>query len=345
MMNRPGRIFARFGGTLAVIVTLAPIARAADTVKIDSGVLEGTVGTDPSVRVFKGVPFAAPPVGDLRWKEPQPAPAWTGVRKADEWGTRCMQGPMWGPLVTRDKGMREDCLYLNVWTTAKSAKAKQPVLVMFHGGGFVAGSSSEPRTDGEWFAKQGIVVVEPNYRLGVFGFLAHPELTKESSGHGSGNYGMLDQAAALQWVKRNVAAFGGDPGNVTINGESAGSMSVSALMASPLTRHLVHKAIGQSGAFFTSPTRGMAEKTVPEKEQDGVKFAASVGAASLAGLRAKPADEILAAVMKTVAGDTARAWTATSCRRRRPPSTPRASSRRSRSSPAGPRPRWVWPWP
>ena len=302
MMNRPGRIFARLGGTLAVIAALTPNARAADTVKVDGGLLEGTVGTDPSVRVFRGVPFAAPPVGDRRWKEPQPVAAWTGVRKADEWGTRCMQGPMWGPLRTRDKQMGEDCLYLNVWTTAKSPKAKQPVLVMFHGGGFAAGSSSEPRTDGEWFAKQGIVVVEPNYRLGLFGFLAHPELTKESGGHGSGNYGMLDQAAALQWVKRNVAAFGGDPGNVTINGESAGSMSVSALMASPLTRDLVHKAIGQSGAFFTSPTRGLAEKTVPEKEEDGVKFATSIGAASLAELRARPADELLAAVMKASGG-------------------------------------------
>jgi len=282
MLDRPGRIFTRFGGTLAVIVACASSARAADTVKIDSGVLEGTVGTDPSVRVFKGVPFAAPPVGDARWKEPQPVAAWAGVRKADEWGTRCMQGPTFGPLHTRDKQMGEDCLYLNVWTTAKSAKARQPVLLMFHGGGFAAGSASEPRTDGEWFAKQGIVVVEPNYRLGVFGFLAHPELTRESNGHGSGNYGMLDQVAALQWVKRNVAAFGGDPGNVTINGESAGSLSVSALMASPLTRQLVHKAIGQSGAFFTSPTRGLAEKTVPEKEQDGVEFATSVGASSLA---------------------------------------------------------------
>ena len=299
MVDRPGRTFTRFGGALAFIAALAPIARAADTVKIDSGVLEGTVGTDPSVRVFKGVPFAAPPVGDARWKEPQPVAAWAGVRKADEWGTRCMQGPTFGPLHTRDKQMGEDCLYLNVWTTAKSAKARQPVLLMFHGGGFAAGSASEPRTDGEWFARQGIVVVEPNYRLGVFGFLAHPELTKESNGHGSGNYGMLDQVAALQWVTRNVAAFGGDPGNVTINGESAGSLSVSALMASPLTRQLVHKAIGQSGAFFTSPTRGLAEKTVPEKEQDGVEFATSVGASSLAELRAKPADEILAVVMKT----------------------------------------------
>ena len=281
------------------LVLASAVGRAADHVKIDTGTLEGMVGTDPSVRVFRGVPFAAPPVGDLRWKAPRPAAAWTGVRKADTWGTRCMQGPMWGPLLTRDTQMGEDCLYLNVWTTARAAKAKQPVLVMFHGGGFAAGSASEPRTDGEWFAKQGIVVVEPNYRLALLGFMAHPELTKESGGHGSGNYGMLDQAAALEWVRRNVAAFGGDPGNVTINGESAGSMSVSALMASPLTKHLVHKAIGQSGAFFASPSRGLAEKTLAEKEQDGVKFAESVGAKSLADLRAKPADELLAAVMKT----------------------------------------------
>jgi len=282
---------------VAVVLVLAPMARAADRVKVDGGILEGTVGTEPSVRLFKGVPFAAPPVGVLRWKAPQPVRPWTGVRKG-EWGTRCMQGPMWGPLRTRDMQMGEDCLYLNVWTTARSPRARQPVLVVFHGGGFAAGSGSEPRTDGEWFARQGIVVVEPNYRLGVFGFLAHPELTRESGGHGSGNYGMLDQAAALEWVRRNVAAFGGDPSNVTINGESAGSMSVSALMASPLTRHLVHKAIGQSGAFFASPSRNMSEKTVPEKEEDGVRFATSVGAGSLADLRAKPADELLAAVMK-----------------------------------------------
>ena len=256
-MKSLGRNIRRAGAAVAAVMAVVTAAQAADTVKIDTGVLEGTVGTDPSVRVFKGVPFAAPPVGDRRWKEPQPVAAWTGVRKADEWGTRCMQGPVFGPLRTRDKQMGEDCLYLNVWTTAKSAKAKQPVLLMFHGGGFAAGSSSEPRTDGEWFAKQGIVVVEPNYRLGVFGFLAHPELTKESNGHGSGNYGMLDQARALEWVRDNVAAFGGDPGNVTINGESAGSLSVSALMVSPLTRTLVHKAIGQSGALFASPTRGM----------------------------------------------------------------------------------------
>ena len=269
-------------GVLAVLgvlsVLLAAPLQAADQVEVTGGVIEGTVGTDPAVRLFKGVPFAAPPVGDLRWKAPQPVVPWKDVRKADTWGTRCVQGPVWGPLRTRDAQMGEDCLYLNVWTTARSAKEKRPVLVVIPGGGFVAGSASEPRTDGEWFAKQGIVVVEANYRLGVLGFLGHPELTREGGPRGSGNYGMLDQAAALLWVKENVAAFGGDPGNVTINGESAGSLSVSAHMVSPLTKDLVHKAIGQSGAFFETPTPGLPQKTVAEKEQDGLKFAAAVGA-------------------------------------------------------------------
>jgi para-nitrobenzyl esterase len=210
-----------------------------------------------------------------------------------------MQGEMFGgPLISREETMAEDCLYLNVWAPTKSPDNPLPVLVVFHGGGFAAGSASEPRTDGEWFARQGIVVVAPNYRLGVFGFLAHPELTAESRGQGSGTYGMLDQVAALNWVRDNIAAFGGDPENVTINGESAGSLSVNALMASPLSRNLFHKAIGQSGAFFESPSGSMALKTLAEKEQDGVRFAQSVGAASLADLRARPADELLAAVMK-----------------------------------------------
>jgi para-nitrobenzyl esterase len=299
-MNVAGRLFARISVCVAAAGLLAAAVSAADQVKVESGVLEGTAGTDPAVRVFKGVPFAAPPVGDLRWKAPRPAAAWTGIRKADTWGTRCMQGNMFGgALVSRETSMGEDCLYLNVWTTAKSTEERRPVLVVIHGGGFAAGSASEPRCDGEWYANQGIVVVGFNYRLGLFGFMAHPELTKEGGAPGSGNYGMLDQVAALHWVKRNIAAFGGDPNNVTINGESAGSLSVSALMASPLTKNLVHKAIGESGAFFTSPSRGMAEKPLGEKEQDGVKFATSVGASSLAELRAKPAAELLAAVMKT----------------------------------------------
>ena len=181
MRSLPARL-AALG--VASLPFAAPL-RAADEVKVTGGVIEGTVGTDPSVRLFKGVPFAAPPVGTLRWTPPQPVPPWKGVRKADEWGTRCMQGTMFGtPLVTRDRTMGEDCLYLNVWTTARSAKERRPVLVVFHGGGFAAGSASEPRTDGEWFAKQGIVVVAPNYRLGVFGFMAHPELTKEGGPKG-----------------------------------------------------------------------------------------------------------------------------------------------------------------
>ena len=287
---------------LGVCILSAGWLSAADQVQVTGGVIEGTVGSDPTVRVFRGVPFAAPPVGALRWKAPHPVEPWTGVRKADEWGTRCMQGPMFGPLNTRDKAMGEDCLYLNVWTTARKPDEKRPVLVVFHGGGFAAGSSSEPRTDGEWFAKQGIVVVAPNYRLALFGFMAHPELTKEAGTKGSGNYGMLDQVGALLWVRDNIARFGGDADNVTVNGESAGSMAVSALMASPLTKGIVHKGIGQSGAFFPSPSRGLEEKTLAAKEQDGVRFGESVGAPTLAALRAKPADELLAAAMKTDGG-------------------------------------------
>jgi para-nitrobenzyl esterase len=198
--------------------------------------------------------------------------------------------------------MGEDCLYLNVWTPAIKPGEALPVLVVLHGGGFAAGSASEPRTDGEWLAKQGIVVVEPNYRLGLFGFLAHPELSAESGGRGSGNYGMLDQVAALKWVQDNIAAFGGNPDDVTVNGESAGSLSVSALMASPLSRNMIHKAIGQSGGFFASPTGEMREEPLAAKEQDGVRFAISVGAQSLSDLRAMPAEDLLAAVMKQNGG-------------------------------------------
>ncbi len=185
-MARWGTIVVRLALLGAGSALLSAPGRAADQVEVTGGVVEGTEGTDPSVRVFKGVPFAAPPVGDLRWKAPQPVVPWDGVRKADEWGTRCVQGPVLGPLRTRDARMGEDCLYLNVWTIARSGREKLPVLVVIYGGGFAAGSASEPRTDGEWFAKQGIVVVEANYRLGVFGFLAHPELTREGGGQGLG---------------------------------------------------------------------------------------------------------------------------------------------------------------
>jgi para-nitrobenzyl esterase len=277
--------------------------RAADSqVRTVSGTVEGTTSDDGKVQIFKGIPFAAPPVGDLRWKAPQPVAPWTGVRKATEFGARCMQGNIFGDMVFRDRGPSEDCLYLNVWTPSASAGAHLPVMVWIYGGGFQAGATSEGRQDGEMLAKRGVVVVSMNYRLGIFGFFAHPELAKES-GHGSaGNYGLLDQVAALEWVQKNIAAFGGDPHNVTIFGESAGSFSVSGLMASPLARDLFQRAIGESGSFLgKDPVKSLADS-----EADGAKFGESIGANSLEALRAKPAADLLDAVMK--ARGTFRFW-------------------------------------
>jgi len=285
----------RIAVPLVVLATSMAISAASvDQVKVASGILEGSVGTDASVRLFKGVPFAAPPVGDLRWKAPQPVTPWKGVRKADTWPANCIQGRVFADIVSRGKEMGEDCLYLNIWTTAKGPKDKRPVFVWYHGGGFVAGSGSEPRYDGEYLAKQGIVVVNVNYRLGVFGFFSHPELTKESPQKASGNYGLLDQVEALKWVQANIAAFGGDPNSVTIGGESAGSFSVSALMASPLCKGLIHKAIGESGAFLSGSKGTLAEKSLTDAEKAGEVFADSIGAKTLADLRAKKAEDLLA---------------------------------------------------
>ncbi len=205
-----------------------------------------------------------------------------------------MQGPIFGDMVFRDQ-LSEDCLYLNVW--APPGAAKLPVMVWIYGGGFQAGSASEPRQDGSKLATKGVVVVSMNYRLGVFGFLAHPDLTKEASSHASGNYGLLDQIAALQWVKKNIAAFGGDPDNVTIFGESAGSFSVSALMASPLTKGLFQKAIGESGAYLAGPSGPLAPKRLAAAEAQGQKFAQALGADSIAALRAKSAEDVLKAAL------------------------------------------------
>src|SRR4051794_15618587 len=260
---------------------------AAPVVKIANGTLEGT--NESGIRTFKGIPFAAPPVGNLRWKEPQPVKNWQGVRKADKFGPRAMQRAVFGDMNFRSNGVSEDCLYLNVWTPAKSANEKLPVLVYFYGGGFIAGDGSEPRYDGESLARRGIVTITVNYRLSIFGFFAHPELTKESPHHSSGNYGLLDQSAALRWVQQNIAAFGGDPKRVTIGGESAGSFSVSAQMASPLSKNLISAAIGESGSLLgTLPPVPLAEA-----EQTGLKFANSIGANSLAALRAMSAEELL----------------------------------------------------
>ncbi len=266
-------------------------AQTANRVKVANGTLEGTT-ENSGIRSFKGVPFAAPPVGDLRWKEPQPAKNWSGVRKADHFGPRAMQRPIFSDMVFRSNGMSEDCLYLNVWTPAKSANQKLPVLVYFYGGGFVGGDGSEGRYDGEAMARKGVVAVTLSYRLDVFGFMAHPELTKESPHHASGNYGLLDQNAALRWVKQNIAAFGGDPNKITIGGESAGSISVFAQMASPLSKTLIAGAIGESGAMI-KPT--FTPVTLAEGEQRGVTFAEKVNAKTLAELRALPAEKLLEA--------------------------------------------------
>jgi para-nitrobenzyl esterase len=226
-----------------------------------NGVIEGVVSADGLVRSFKGIRYAMPPIGPLRWKPPQPAPQWMGVQEALDYGPRAMQGHIYDDMVFHDNGPSEDCLYLNVWMPENPPTNKLPVMVWIHGGGFVAGASSEPRQDGGNLSKLGVMVVSFNYRMGVFGFFAHRDLAKESPHNASGNYGLLDQVAALQWVHDNIASFGGDPDNVTIFGESAGSFSVSALMASPLSQGLFQRAIGESGAMFskTRPTKTLAE--------------------------------------------------------------------------------------
>jgi para-nitrobenzyl esterase len=268
----------------------------APRVKTANGILEGT--DESGIKIFKGVPFAAPPVGNLRWKEPQPVQNWSGVRKADKFGPRAMQLPIFGDMNFRSNGMSEDCLYLNIWTPAKTGNENLPILVYFYGGGFMAGDGSEPRYDGENMARKGIVAVTVNYRLGVFGFLAHPELTKESQNHASGNYGLLDQSAALHWVQKNIEAFGGDSAKITIAGESAGSFSVSAQMASPLSKNIIAGAIGESGSLLgLNPT-----VLLKDAEKTGTDFAASIKANSLTDLRAIPAEQLLKATANTSFG-------------------------------------------
>jgi len=279
---------------LSIVVLLVPAAHAqlnAEVlqVEVEQGKLQGV--DDSGVKIFKGIPFAQPPTGNLRWKAPQPAKDWEGVRQANQFGPRCMQRSIFGDMVFRSDGMSEDCLYLNVWTPAKSEDADLPVLVYFYGGGFIAGDGSEPRYEGESMARnKGIVTITINYRLGVFGFLSHPELTAESSNSASGNYGLLDQAQALKWVKENVAAFGGDSDKITIAGESAGSISVSALMVSPLSRDLFRGAIGESGSILGA----LSARPLDQGEKVGEKFASILGAQSLSEMRKLSADSLLA---------------------------------------------------
>ena len=287
------RMIGRVAEWMLMVGVMSPaiLWGVAPQASVETGVIEGK--REGSVNAFLGIPYAAAPVGQLRWKPPAAAAKWDGIRKAKEFGTRCMQARIFDDMVFRDRGPSENCLTLNVWAPANAkAKAKLPVMVWIHGGGFVAGGTSEPRQDGHNLEQHGVVVVSMNYRLGLFGFFTHAELAAESEKKAAGNYGLLDQVAALEWVQRNIAAFGGDPGNVTIFGESAGSFSVSALMASPMAKGLFHKAIGESGAAFFN--RDLPFESLAQREQEDTEIvAATVGAKSLAELRAVPAEKLL----------------------------------------------------
>ncbi|MBQ3881688.1 MAG: carboxylesterase family protein [Bacteroidales bacterium] len=255
-------------------------------VKVQQGVLEGTL--ESGIKIFRGIPFAAPPVGDLRWKAPQPVQPWTGVREAKKFGDDPMQGNPFGDMGFNAEKKSEDCLYLNIWTPAKSASDGLPSVIYFNGGGLYAGSGSEPRYAGEAMAREGIISITANYREGIFGFFSHPELSAETSYGGSGNWGFLDQTAAIKWVHDNIAAFGGDPSQITIVGESAGSMSVSAQIATPLTKGLFARAMASSG----SVTAGTIA-TQEEADAQGIAKLQQMGVSSIAEARALSADEVL----------------------------------------------------
>lgn len=292
---------------LLVITVLAALFAAckihnSETIKekvtIESGIISGSYNETSGITSFKGVPFAASPVGNLRWKAPQPVKLWEGVKACKTFSASPIQGtPMLFMMWTQEfiapkEPLSEDCLYLNVWTGAKTSEEKRPVLVYIYGGGFSSGSGAVPIYDGEEMAKKGLVFLTVNYRVGTLGFLAHPELTAESSNKASGNYGLLDQVEALKWVNKNIAAFGGDPNNVTIAGQSAGAFSVSYLVASPLTKGLIHQAIAESGGAIVSNNLS-GNGGLNEAEQAGEKWAESIGAKSLAELRSKSTEEII----------------------------------------------------
>jgi para-nitrobenzyl esterase len=274
---------------VAAAVQLASVA-VGQQVVTESGAISGVLAN--GLRVYKGIPFAAPPVGDLRWRPPVDAAPWTGTRKADAFAPACMQVGVSMPGETTP-AVSEDCLYLNIWTPAEAKTAPEhlPVIVWIYGGGYINGSASMPLYWGDRLAQKGVVVVTISYRLGPLGFLALPELTRESPHHSSGNYGLMDQIAALEWIQRNIAAFGGDPKCVTIAGQSSGSISVSILMVSPLAKGLFQRAIGESGGLF-EPLQLAPKYVLANAEHDGEKYAVSLGAASLQQLRQLPASQL-----------------------------------------------------
>ena len=291
---RTGFVGLLIAAQFIVVTTAAAQIREA---AVTGGRVSGVVMD--GVTAFKGIPFAAPPVGDLRWKPPQPVRSWTGVKTATSFAPSCVQDVTFVKLFGAPEAVGEDCLYLNVWTPVKSVNERLPVMVWIYGGAFVGGMTSIPAYDGTALAQQGVVVVSVSYRLGVFGFLAHPELTKES-GKGSGNYGLQDQIAGLRWVKDNITRFGGDPNRVTIFGESAGGISVSMLAASPAAKGLFHRGISESGGNF-GPARTANEggATVPSlkvAEATGQAFLKRLGVADIAAARQLSADKIQGAM-------------------------------------------------
>jgi para-nitrobenzyl esterase len=283
--------------TKILLLTFAAIPAFAltGTVQTRNGRISGVAGQDASITVFKGVPYAAPPVGSLRWQAPKAPANWDGVRKADAFSPSCIQNivperkPWTHEFMSHDK-VSEDCLYLNIWSGAKNANEKRPVFVFIHGGGFSEGAGSIPVYDGEGLAKKGLVMVTINYRMGVFGFFSHPELTKESDHNASGNQGLLDVVAALDWIRDNIAGFGGDPSNVTIAGQSAGAMAVHDLIASPIAKGLFRRGIAESGGS----TLGANARKLADAEAEGARFAETKGAKSLADLRALTPEQLTA---------------------------------------------------
>jgi para-nitrobenzyl esterase len=269
------------------------LAQAPVPVKVDGGLVQGTV--EDGLTVYRGIPFAAPPVGDLRWRAPQPVAKWDGVKETIKFAPACVQGMMMGPG-GKGPAPSEDCLYLNIWSPAKSPRDRVPVFVWIHGGGFAMGSTSEATFSGEKLAKKGVVLVSIAYRVGQMGFFVHPELSAETKNRASGNYGLLDMIAGLQWIQKNIAAFGGDPHRVTIFGESAGGIAVSILCASPLTKGLFHGAISESGGSFGPPRPatmpGENMKRLADAERSGEATLKTAGVASIADARKLSPDQL-----------------------------------------------------